>query len=138
MRRARATVAAVAFGACGPRTSSAESAAVSAARRPPGRPFVVLSQRSLAIDRLEAPVATPVPVGSQPSAETMWSDAPDIVSPDRSEALLAPPRRDGTDTLAGTGAVLRVRVYAAEAIHMKPARLQLRAGETRIRWILTA
>ena len=78
---------------------------------PVDRPFVVFRDRELLIDRLEVAVPAPVSVGSRPSADTMASDSPEVVSVDPSGALVA--HRPGSTvirSLHGEGSALAVRV----------------------------
>jgi hypothetical protein len=120
--------------------------ALSCGREPPGverqasqppppapsldKPFVVFSRPSIVIDRLEVPVPSPVTVGSQPSPETLTSDAPGIVSVDPSGSLVA--HRNGEATVRasrGAGAALAVEVRAVSVLAIQPAEMLLRPAE---------
>ena len=64
-------------------------------------PFVVFTTPKMVIDQLGRPVPAPVTVGSQPSPETLSSDAPDIVEVTAAGALVA--RRNGRATVRARG-----------------------------------
>jgi len=85
------------------------------------RPFVVFAQPRLLIDRLGTPFAPPVTVGSTVSAETLRSDAPEIVEIDSAGALVG--RRNGRTlvrSLADGSQVLEVEVQAATVPDNRP------------------
>ena len=93
--------------------------------------FVVFSRPELVIDTLGVPVPVPATVGSAPSAATLSSDAPDVVSIDESGALVA--HRNGIAVVRTTsGASLHVRVDGVDvrSLFVEPRRLVLRAGAT--------
>jgi len=52
-------------------------------------PFVVFASPALELARLGEPVDAPVTVGSRPSPEVMWSDAPGVVSVEADGRLVA-------------------------------------------------
>lgn len=118
---------------CGQRAGSSalgEGAPAAAAPVPPA-PFVVFTKSRLVIDQLWHPVPAPVTVGSQPSPETLWSDAPDVVEVSAGGALVA--RRNGRATVrarGGEGSQLEVEVRAVSAFSVRPAKLTLRPGAT--------
>ena len=93
--------------------------------------FVVFSRTELVIDTLGAPIPVPVTVGSSPSAATLSSDSPDVVSVDGNGALVA--YRNGIAVVrAASGASLRVQVDVVDvrSLFIEPRRLVLRAGAT--------
>lgn len=146
-------LAAVTMFACGREASAPDPIppgplAPAVGESPVDRPFVVFRERELLIDRLEAPVPTPISVGSRPSTETMTSDSPEVVSIDASGALVA--HRPGSTVIRsihGEGSSLAVRVEPTRegtakfprndgkrpgALRIQPAKARLSRGTVKL------
>jgi hypothetical protein len=91
--------------------------------------FVVFSQASLTIDRLETPIQVPVSAGSRASPETLESSDPAVVSVDPSGALVGHANGSATIRAPATSQALLVTIRAVQSIKAVPARLQLRPLE---------
>jgi uncharacterized protein YjdB len=97
-------------------------------------PFVVFSQPSIVIDRLEVPVRAPVAVGSTASTTTMQTNDATVVTGTPSGELLA--HRNGHARIRaarGEGSALEVEVRALRSLLVEPPTLVLvPGGEARI------
>jgi hypothetical protein len=97
------------------------------------------------VERLEEPIDAPVLAGSRPSRETIWSDAPEIVSVGPDGRLLAhrAGRAQVTARVGGPALIVVVRPRHVEPgtsmalaaasspglLSVKPARIRLKLGE---------
>jgi len=109
------------------------------------RPFVVFASRTLEMERLEEPMVAPVLVGSRPSPQTLWSNAPDIVSIEQDGRLVAHRPGQALVSARNGGPALSVVVRAQRAdaeaastptelvspgrLSVRPARVRLKLGE---------
>jgi hypothetical protein len=91
--------------------------------------FVAFREQSIVIDRLEAPVAPPIAVGSTLAADLLYSSAPETVSVDPTGFLIA--HRAGTAEIRSPGGgYLRLEVHPVTSIRVLPDRLTMKPGAT--------
>jgi hypothetical protein len=132
---AAATMLAAVCVACGgqnePSTPhSSDDGAASGAR---AAPFVMFTQASVVVDRLDVPQPPPVAVGSTVSSRTVVSDDPSIVRVNEAGELVGV--RNGRTTVRAAGdasASIEVEVRAAGSFQIDPPVLRLRPGERRV------
>jgi len=106
----------------------APSPQIAEVQRQLASPFVVFAKPALELARLGVPEDAPVTVGSRPSPEVMWSDAPGVVSVEPDGRLLAHREGQARITARNGGPSLGVVVLVALA-SSRPAEVAVGSAE---------